>query len=76
MSHQAEPDFYGDGSDHEGHMFECDAKGCTHAYTGIGDFQAVWEDAKKDGWRCVPMRVGFKIAEWKHLCPQHKEEHL
>ncbi len=76
MSHIAEPDFYDDGSDYEGHTFECDAKGCMEAYSGIGTFQDVWEEAKRHGWRCVPKKIGFKVAEWKHLCSRHTEEQL
>lgn len=74
MSHTTESDFYGDGSDHEGHSFECDGKGCRAFAQGEGTFHDVWEETKKQGWVCRPKRIGTKIAVWEHFCPTCKDK--
>ncbi len=76
MSHESDNDYFGDDSGHEGHYFQCDAPGCTTAFEGVGSFQEVWEEAKRKDWRCVPKKMGLKVALWQHLCPQHRDTRL
>jgi len=66
MSTDRLTDFYDDGSNHEGQIFECDHDGCLETFEAEGTFKEVWEEARAAGWRSFR-----KNDRWQHKCPDH-----
>lgn len=60
----SDPDFPS-AQDNITSRFSCDFPGCTEMFEKDGDFQAVWAEAKRAGWRCFKN----KQEKWEHRCP-------
>lgn len=47
----------------ERQLFSCNHPGCGATFEGVGTYKAVWERARKEGWRTL--KIG---RAWLHWC--------